>query len=130
MRSGPYQLFFGDIEIATVIETGADFPNLWGTYILTLGDRSTPEIQKITKYIEYSIASSRIGEASDYGQESIDFDAANEDRFLDLIESDDWYFIEDGTGSKYYLLIPLFHSDRDIGWRWNFDVTNDLVEEG
>jgi hypothetical protein len=84
-----------------------------------------PLIQKIAKYIEYSIASSRIGEALDYGQEAIDFDLANESQFLDLIESDDWYFIEDGTGKKYHLLIPMFHSDREIGWRWNFDVTDE-----
>jgi hypothetical protein len=120
-----YRLFFGDLEIATVAEEDADFPNVWGTYSLTLGDRSTPEIQKIVKYIEYSIASSRIGEESDYGQESIDFETQDEDQFLDLIDSDDWYFTEDGTGKRYYLLIPIFHSDRDIGWRWNFGATDD-----
>jgi hypothetical protein len=120
-----YRLFFGEIEVATVIEAGADFPNVWGTYSLALGDRSNPEIQKIAKYIEYSIASSRIGEESDYGQESIDFDTANEAQFLDLIESDDWYFIEDETGEKHYLLIPMFHSDCDLGWRWNFDATQE-----
>jgi hypothetical protein len=123
-----YRLFFREIEVATVIEKGADFPHVFGSYSLKLDDRSTPEIQKIAKYIEYSIASARIGEESDYGQESIDLDTANADHFLDLIESDDWYFIEDGTGKKYYLLIPVFHSDRDLGWRWNFDATDEPID--
>jgi hypothetical protein len=120
-----YRLFFGEIEIATVTETGADFPNVWGAYNLILDDRSTPLNQKIAKYIEYSIAAARIGEESDYGQESIDFENANEANFIDLIESDDWYFIEDVTGERHYILFPMFHTDRDIGWRWNFDVDNE-----
>jgi hypothetical protein len=123
-----YRLFFSDIEIAKVVKAGADFPNLWGTYSLTLGDRSIPEIQKIAKYIEHSIASSCIGEASDCGQEWIDFEAKNEAHFLDLIDSDDWYFIDNETGNREYLLVPLFHSDRDIGWRWNFDATDEWNE--
>ncbi len=115
-----YTLFFDNLKIATVIERDADFPSVSGDYCLILDNRSSALNQHILNYIAYSIELSRWCEITTSRQEFTDFCERNESEFIDLIETDNWYFLDEKTAKRQLILVPMFHSDREIGWRWNF----------
>ena len=119
MRLPIYQLYFGDIKLAEVITESSDFLDVCGSYRLTIDDRYSIKIQKILKYITYSIAS--CDEELDYNRKQIDFNAEHDElQFLNFIESDEWW-LQDEKGDRQDIQVPIFSGDNEIHWRWNHE---------
>ena len=111
-----YDLWFGESKLASVTRTGADFPSLWGEYQLEEGIREDDRLRHVVEYIDYSIRTAPLFEAARPHVPRVD----EEDNFIDLIESKQWFLLDE-KGEREPILIPIFHSERDIGWRWRFE---------
>lgn len=118
MSGQTYTLVLGDLEIGTVHQADADFPNVWGTFSPTPRiDR--PEIREhVNHYIAYSREADRLMEEDGSAGGRYDaFVTQNERQFLDLIECDDWHLV-DPSGKRHPILVPIFGVD-GVVWRWN-----------
>ena len=111
-----YRLFYRDTELGEVVEEDSDFPNLFGTFHLTMSDDQSPVRDHIQHYIAYSVAADKLmqeGKEKEWDR----FAAENEPQFLDLIETDDWQLrSEEGIEP---ILIPNFGQNNAVVWRWN-----------
>ncbi len=105
-----YKLFHDNILIANITQTDADFPNLFGTF--TLAKAIPPHVQN---YIEYRINISKFKDIS--SKEPMEYIKQNDGIFLDLIESEAWYLLDE-QGTKDIIMSPHFRSDSSIVWRW------------
>jgi len=112
----PYRLFFRDLYLGVVVQDDFDFPNLFGTF--TLADKvGEDELSRhLLNYIEQSIIGNGLME-DDKMDEWEKFENALSERFLDLIETDDWYLMADGKREP--IMIPIFCRDKGIVWRWD-----------
>jgi len=112
----PYRLFFRDLDLGTIVQEDSDFPNLFGTFTPSDHSGEGSLWQHLQDYMAHSIAGDILME-----QDKVDeFDAFEKqagDRFDDLIETDDWYILE--NGKREPILIPIFCRDNAIVWRWN-----------
>ena len=113
-----YDLCFGESRLASVTRTGSDFPNLWGEYQLKEGIREDDRLRHVVDYIESSIRTAQLAEA-DQQNEAL---YAWEENFIDLIESNQWFLVDE-KGQREPILIPIFHSKQEIGWRWRIERT-------
>lgn len=109
-----YKLVFGGVHLGDVTQVDADFPNLFGIF-QPANASDHPEVRRrIDEYVGYSVEADRLtdepGKYDAYAEE-------NEARFLDLIESEDWW-MEDERGQRSPTLIPNFCRDSGIVWRW------------
>jgi hypothetical protein len=85
--------------------------------LLTVTDRYSIKIQKILKYITYSIAS--CDEELDCNRKQIDLNAEHDElQFLNFIESDEWW-LQDEKGNRQAIQVPIFSGNNEIHWRWN-----------
>lgn len=107
------RLCFGEVEIGTVAQSGADFPNISGRFELASEIAHQPELQHLVDYICYSCRVNPCINADSLAE----IDQTEEDQFIDLIESDRWFLVDD-TGTRMQILIPIFHADSTIVWRW------------
>lgn len=113
-----YRLFYGEMEVGEVTEEDADFPNLFGRFVPT-GSGSGAAWDRLQEYVRNSVAADLLGDESAEAQS--DFVVEYESRFLDLIESDDWYLLDEG-GRTFPVLLPTFLREGGMVWRWNFDA--------
>lgn len=109
-----YQLFFDDHQIGTITKKDEDFLNLFGTYdLLASTEKAHPFI---FQYIQYSIqASMLMGEDEKKWEE---FMEKEESKYMDLIETENWHLIDE-NGKTHKILVPIFHYNNEIIWRWN-----------
>ena len=107
-----YQLLYGDHVIAEVIVEDSDFPTFFGKYTLTEGLDQLSDLTHLLSYIEYSV---RVWPL--YEEDRTDeIDYKEEEQFTDLIESGDWWLL-DQNGHKTGILIPVFCTNSAINWR-------------
>lgn len=52
-------------------------------------------------------------------QNELDEVYRQEELCRDLIESEEWYFLDE-SGKKRLIIAPVLHEDNGITWRWNF----------
>jgi hypothetical protein len=117
MSHPPYKLLFRDVEIGTIHQKDADFPNVWGSFEPSIGTDHPDTREHIQRYMEYSREAGRLMEQDPGGGEWDDFVAQNELQFLDLIECVDWWLV-DATGERHPILVPIFYVD-GVAWRWD-----------
>ena len=118
MIGGEFKLCFADIEIAEVQHKESDFPNDFGSWTPLPLSVDVELHRHLREYIAYSIESSRLLDETNAGPEWEDFIGREESRYLDLIEAETWYLV-DSSGGRTSILIPIFHHDGGLVWRWN-----------
>jgi hypothetical protein len=109
-----YQLYFGSHAIAVVKEKDADFPTYFGEYRL-LNEIGSPELGRVRDYIDYSVRVWPQVEQDRMEESSL----AEEETFMALIESEDWFLVEADSGRRIRILIPLFCTGNRMNWRLN-----------
>ena len=111
-----YQLYFGGHAIAVVEEKGDDFPTYFGEYQL-LNEIEAPELERVRAYVDYSVRVRvwRPAEQDRMEESSL----AEEETFMDLIESEEWYLVEADSGERIGILIPIFRIGNRVSWRLN-----------
>ncbi|MGB1295934.1 MAG: DUF1266 domain-containing protein [Flavobacteriales bacterium] len=110
-RLNTYELFYGEEKIGTVDHLYKDFLNHSGIYELQDNLSSL-----VKEYIEFSI---QCGELIDYDNDRYEkYLQEHEQKFMEIIQSDDWYFIHP-NGEEIKILVPNFCSNNEIVWRWN-----------
>jgi hypothetical protein len=110
-----YRLRFGSEDLGEVIQENADFPSLFGRW----SQPANPIGKHLMEYIVYSREQDRIGMSSGFGSDWERFVEEHEKPFFDLIESDAWS-LEDESGSRERICVPIFTDDGGVVWRWNF----------
>lgn len=112
----------GDLDVGRVIEIDRDFPNIWGTIARCdwLADPKSDHEKRVARFFELDGESLRLTELKDEGEDSGELDQINArlEDYLDLIESDDWYLLDESS-AKRYILCPSIRHDGEIVWRWN-----------
>ena len=109
-----YKLFYGDVHLGDITEEDADFPNLFGTFQPSDASDHPETRRRIDEYVGYSVEADRLIDEPDVYDTFVE---AHEERFLDLIESEDWW-LEDGRGQRSPILVPNFCRDSGVVWRW------------
>src|SRR5262245_11896208 len=112
-----YKLLVCDIEIGSVRQRDADFPNVWGDFEPAPEGAASPMRSRINGFVEHMREYSRL--LSVEGQDGGELDRFYEKHgsdFVDLIECDDWSLV-DATGLKHPILAPIF-DESGVIWRW------------
>ena len=113
-----YELFFGDIHIGSLVETGWDMRSA-GTIEYDFNYLEPEEKHtRLAKYIRLSIESSRYLENGD--EENYQACCEEENKYLDFINSEDWYIVTH-DGKKEKILCPAFHENDEIVWQLSLD---------
>ena len=109
-------LYFGNALVGTIVQTGADFPGMFGTYQIDLANDQIPLHQHIHNYIQYSAEASRLMmfDGSD-GGEWDRYQSEHELKYIDLIESDCWRLMSGEVTT--HILIPNFGTNNEVNWR-------------
>ena len=94
-----YTLWYQDICLGKISESGQDFPNLFGSL-----ERFQFEDRILNLFLDYL--------NKQYPRE-------DEAKLVELIESNDWYLIKENTTEKLEILPPFVNGEQ-ITWRWNF----------
>ena len=109
-----YQLFYQQHLIAAVEETNSEFPSCFGQYRLEpIAD--VPELAHVRAYIDFCVRVSPLREQERFDDPAL----AEEESFIDLIDSPDWSLVETKTQQRTPILIPMFFTD-GVTWRPNF----------
>ena len=119
------KLYFDNILVGDIKYNNGDFPSFNGEFKLLLIPADNLS-KHILNYIDYSSRQDRYYasmegaveyEPTENEQDELD---AEENNFVDLIETEKWNIIEsNGTITK--ILIPQFSFDNTIVWRLNVD---------
>lgn len=107
-----YKLYFKELLIGLIKLIDGDFPNVYGKFVKS--QNVLPE--NILNYINYSIKADEIWEKSEEEWEA--FMLVNEINFIDLIESEDWYLVDE-NGLREKIVIPNFCKD-GVVLKWDF----------
>lgn len=112
-----YRLFFGEVELGEVTEEDGDFPSVFGRFTpVDRGDH--PDVRRrVHEYAVYSIEADRLAQDEDDPEAYDRFAEEHEPEFMDLIESEDWFLVNE-AGDRIPILIPVFSVDNGIVWRW------------
>jgi hypothetical protein len=110
-----YRLCFEEYDLGKIVEEGADFPSRFGRWIPDL-DYSSEVAKRIREYVNYSVKSGQLFDATNGGPEWEEFIATHEPKFEDLIESNQWHLIEP-DGTRIGILVPNFLPDDKVVWR-------------
>jgi hypothetical protein len=111
-----YTLFFGTVRLGEVMELDADFPNLSGSYLPHEEDDFPDTRARIRRLWDLSIAWHDASMKQDEAE--TDRLAKEEEDYLDLIESDNWY-LQDQAGKRTHILVPTFCAEDEIVWRYH-----------
>jgi hypothetical protein len=121
MLEQKYKLLFRDIDVGVIRQQNVDFPNLWGQFEMSCNEDCPETRAHIQRYIEYSREADRLMLQDDKpGSEWDVFRSQNETKFVNLIESEDWWLVDE-HGMRHAILIPRFCVD-GVVWRWNVAV--------
>jgi hypothetical protein len=111
-----FRLFYKDIEIAILKLLDSDFPNLYGHYEMSRDfDCTSPKHKLLNDYIDFSIRSNELLDEDEAQYEA--YLKKNENQFMDLIESEEWYLINEDK-ERRSILAANFLNDEHIIWRW------------
>ena len=121
----PDKLYFDNLFIGEIDFKDADFPWLSGSFKLTL-EPTDKLSEHILNYIVFSKLESKKLEisSSDPNNSPYEYDDNyfnEEEKYIDLIETDKWRIISE-NGTIENILIPKFHCDDSIDWRLNFST--------
>jgi hypothetical protein len=102
-----YDLYFLNTLVAKIQNVSIAFLNCYGNYVLDADFLREHKDSTIMKMIAFQV-------------KNADNDELDDEEFTDLIESEDWYLLDE-TGKKSPILVPLFNNKTDITWRYNVD---------
>lgn len=110
-----YKLIYKAYEIGMVTELSSEWPRPSGTIEL---NESLKEVNAETKFIfdyfDFSINAAAIlenGDHEEYGRYCME----HEFQFLELIDSKDWFLIDD-SGKKNNIIVPILSENNEIVW--------------
>lgn len=109
-----YQLLYDGNLLGTITEEDSDFPTVFGSYALDAEAGTRPGLERAVEYVEWCVRTWPLIEQNRYDEV-----AAEEDQFMDLIESDGWVLRAD-DGREVPILIPVFCTDNKLNWRYAF----------
>lgn len=114
-----YTLVFRGVNLGRIMLSDWDFPNLSGAFTPeTAADH--PEIRRRVKdYMQFRIEADRLARDSPHSLE--EFLNLTEPGFFDLIDSKEWYLVDD-QGARLGILAPTFSADGTVTWRWREDA--------
>lgn len=110
-----YQLFYREHRLGSIEQSDADFPTFFGSYEIDPAALDLPELAHVRDYIEFSVRTwpaFESGDCDERGQE-------DEERFMDLIEENSWFLVDEEDGHRTAILIPVFQTDQQVNWRLN-----------
>ncbi|MET3026501.1 hypothetical protein ABXT06_07500 [Flavobacterium sp. UW10123] len=111
-----FELYWKEIHIGSLIETNWDMRSSGDiAFSADFLKKFSEEIIHLSNLIKNSIRLSiylENGETGDDGDEILE----EENKFLDLINSTDWYLINEKE-EKVKILCPFFHEDNGITWQ-------------
>ena len=117
-----FTLYFGNLRVGRVSQTGADFPSLSGTIAL---DPSITQAQRgpkaeMARFIELSRAALRLMEIEHLQDVTAEVAANVNDLapFHGYIETDAWRLVDE-SGKSLPILAPIFADADEITWRWH-----------
>ena len=110
-----FELYWSDLNIGSIVETNWDMRSS-GDISFKFDYLAEPSENKhLADYIKFSIQDSiLLGEGVE-DDDLISAQAEEEKKFLDLINTTDWYLIND-KGEKKIILCPIFHENDEITW--------------
>jgi gamma-glutamylcyclotransferase (GGCT)/AIG2-like uncharacterized protein YtfP len=115
-----YTLCYGAIELGEVVEGEISLPSLSGVFE-SVAKTDQPALREhLNAYIRYSVEANRIATESNFGPAFDAILAANEGRFVDLIQDTAWRLVHPSKGSRQ-ILAPHFVANNVMIWRWAFD---------
>lgn len=122
MDGEQYDLYFGFLKVGGVTQSHSDFPNLWGSvaYEPWLSSPRSPVEEHLVRFVALSEESSRLIEVEhevDNSREQAVVDAEMEAKYMDLIESEEWWLV-DREGREMPILCPIF-SEGGLVWAWD-----------
>jgi hypothetical protein len=110
-----FRLFYRDIEIATIKLLDSDFPNQFGHYEMNRDlDWTKPKYKFLNDYIDFSIKCNELLDGDEVQYEA--YLNKNANQFTDMIESEEWYLIDEFQ-ERRSILAPNFLNDEHIIWR-------------
>ncbi|MFW9995564.1 MAG: hypothetical protein ACFFD4_26235 [Candidatus Odinarchaeota archaeon] len=117
-----YDLYWNETGVGRIEHVDSDFPNLWGVFKLDAELKESDHVlaKRLLAFIDLSIEDSKLLEVEHEKDVSREREEINRklDAFIDLIETDDWYLIDQRRGILP-ILSPAFFSDGTVVWRWN-----------
>ena len=122
MEEMKYKLFHSELFIGTIQREEAEWPWVHGEIELRedfLSDQSELA-KKIKKFRELTIEVDRLTEESEHTNNFEELEAAYEREeleFGELVESDDWYLIEETKRDRIEICCPSFARDDYVSWR-------------
>ncbi|MBW1800112.1 MAG: hypothetical protein JRJ85_05210 [Deltaproteobacteria bacterium] len=117
-----YRLCYKHINIGIVEQKDSDFPNMLGDfqYSLSFHNSSDPLLERLREFVRIAQqeADLAVRESDEENEDEWNQLALEQEKYRDLIESDDWYLINIDTNEKEPILSPLLNRDGTIIWRW------------
>ncbi len=117
-----YNLYLGSMRVGCVVEKDSDFPNLRGriAYDEAVSHPSTNEERRLVEFLELDRESMRLIDVEHEQDVADELSAINAplEKYQDLIETDDWYLVDE-QGSKHPIRCPVLRESGEIVWRWN-----------
>lgn len=108
-----YKLLYKNLEVGSVEQLNADFPNLFGKY--ELNDSFLTNEILVKNYIQYSIQAYILMNQDE--EKWIEFIGLEESKYEELIDSEDWKLIDE-KNEVHKIMIPNFCDQNQIIWRW------------
>ena|SRR6218665_3390328 len=120
-------LYFDSLPVGEITAIESDFPLFNGEFRLVL-DPAEELSSRIAQYIDlcirqdtfYSEALAAEEEESDTEDTTAQELAEEENKFLDLINSNSWRTVDE-EGRNARILTPMFGVNNSISWRLNFE---------
>ncbi|AXB57992.1 hypothetical protein [Flavobacterium fluviale] len=109
-----FELYWRDLNIGSIVKTYFDMRD-FGIISYKFDYLAEPSENKhLADFIKHSIRSSILIEEGDE-EENAESAEIEEREFLDLINTTDWYLINE-KGERKIILCPMFHEDDGITW--------------
>jgi len=104
----PRELYFQEELVAFLSDSQIEWPRSDSIY------RTNKELKsELADYIQSSVKCSALIDKLD--QETRDYIEAEERTFTHLIDSDEWYILDE-DGKKHPILVPIFHPENIVVW--------------
>jgi len=119
-----FELYWREVNIGSLVETNWDMRS-FGIISLKLDSLpKTFENERLADFINHTIkASILIEEGDEEGYDELI--KIEEIKFLDLINTTDWYLVDD-KDEKIIILCPIFHEDNGVTWMIDIEATESL----
>ncbi|MBE8723680.1 hypothetical protein [Flavobacterium hungaricum] len=119
-----YELYFKDIHIGSLKETNWDMRSAGDIVYHFDFSEEASENSSLAALIRLSIKSSTYWD--EVGEDETYFEMCKQqEQFLDIIESPDWYIVDDKV-KKVQILCPIFHNNNTIVWQEDYINKNKI----